>query len=362
MRSPGFASTSVAASLSLLGGAGLAALFAGAPSSRALAHAAPPPPHRAPATFTLVAGGDVALAGEAKAALFAGIRRFLRPADLAFANLEGTLATGGSSRCVADAKAGCFVFRASPRWAATLRESGFTALNVANNHALDFGPDAQAETLTALHRERIAVDGLPGRITYVRAGRVGVAIVGCAPYRWAQSLLDIRGTARLVRRASRHAYVVLVYMHVVAEGTGAEQVRNVDETYLGEPRGDTRAFAHAMIAAGADLVFGSGPHVLRGIEWYRGRVIAYSLGYLAGTHKLSTEGSLADSALLRLTLVAYGEFVAGSIVPLRLAGDGTPLFDPSRESIGRIRTLSWQDFGASATRIAASGRLAPPRN
>src|SRR5207237_10489774 len=111
------------------------------------------------------------------------------PAGSAVAHPRGTLATGGRSRCVADAKAGCFVFRASPRWAATLRESGFTALNVANNHALDFGPDAQAETLTALHRERIAVDGLPGQITHLRAGRVDIAIIGCAPYRWAQDLL-----------------------------------------------------------------------------------------------------------------------------------------------------------------------------
>ena len=357
MRSPGFASTSIAASVSLLGGAGLAALFAGAPSSPALAHAAPPPPHRAPATFTLVAGGDVALAGEAKVALFAGIRRFLRPADLAFANLEGTLATGGSSRCVADAKAGCFVFRASPRWAATLRESGFTALNVANNHALDFGPDAQAETLTALHRERIAVDGLPGRITYVRAGRVGVAIVGCAPYRWAQSLLDVRGTARLVRSAAKRADVVVVYMHAGAEGAAADHVSGGSETYLGEPRGNPAAFAHAMIDAGADLVLASGPHVLRGMEWYRGRLVAYSLGNLATSHTLSSAGVLAESALLRVKLDAHGRFVASSLIPLRLDAWGTPAFDPGRASLALVRSLSRADFGGRAPLIGPGGRV-----
>ena len=58
-------------------------------------------------------------------------------------------------------------------------------------------------------------------------------------------------------------------MHAGAEGSDAEHVAGADETYLGEPRGNSRAFAHAMIRAGADLVFGSGPHVLRGIEWYR---------------------------------------------------------------------------------------------
>src|SRR5690242_5614966 len=200
MRSPGLASTSVAAVGSMLVGAGLAVVFAGAPTSSPAARTAPafrPPPPKPPASFTLVAGGDVALAGEPTRALLAGVRRFLRPADLAIANLEGTLAAGGSSRCVADVKAGCFVFRASTAWAATLRSSGLTMLNVANNHALDFGQDAQAETLAALRRAQLAFDGLPGRITYVKAGRVRVAVIGAAPYRWAQSLLDVAGTARL---------------------------------------------------------------------------------------------------------------------------------------------------------------------
>src|SRR3954471_4678565 len=166
MRSPVPASPLIAASICLLGGAAVALIVAGTPSSSSAAPsatrvAAPP---RTPATVTLVAGGDVALAGEPNGALFGRIRRFLQPADLAVANLEGTLATGGSARCVADANAGCFIFRASPSWAATLRKSGFTALNVANNHALDYGQDAQAETLAALRREHLAFDGLPGQI------------------------------------------------------------------------------------------------------------------------------------------------------------------------------------------------------
>ena len=169
--------------------------------------------------MTLVAGGDVALAGEPNAGTFARIRRFLRPADLAFANLEGTLAAGGSPRCVASAKAGCFIFRASPRWAATLSASGFTVLNVANNHALDYGRDAQAETLTALRREHLAVDGLPGQIARVRAGDVEVALIGVAPYRWAQSLLDVAGTAQ---RLFTHRHTIRYRLERVRELSGLD--------------------------------------------------------------------------------------------------------------------------------------------
>src|SRR5262249_59462285 len=132
---------------------------------------------------------------------------------------------------------------------------------------------------------------------------------------------------------------VIVYMHAGAEGSDAGHVGYVDETYLGEPRGNSRAFAHAMVDAGADLVFGSGPHVVRGVEWYRHRLIAYSLGNLAGTNTLSTHGSLGMSALLRVTFNAHGELIAGSIVPLRLVGGGTPVPDASRAAVTRIREL-----------------------
>jgi len=348
----------------MLVGAGLAVVFAGAPTSSPAAGTAPafrPPPPKPPASFTLVAGGDVALAGEPTRALLAGVRRFLRPADLAIANLEGTLAAGGSSRCVADVKAGCFVFRASTAWAATLRSSGLTMLNVANNHALDFGQDAQAETLAALRRAQLAFDGLPGRITYVKAGRVRVAVIGAAPYRWAQSLLDVAGTARLVRRAAKRGTVVLVYLHAGAEGAAAGHVTGAGETYLGEPRGNPAEFAHAMIDAGADLVLASGPHILRGLEWYRGRLVAYSLGNLASSHTLSSAGVLGESALLRLTLDARGRFVRGSLVPLRLDAWGTPSFDPGRASLALLRTVSREDFGVRGAAIGPGGALSGPR-
>src|SRR5262249_20852591 len=158
---------------------------------------------------------------------------------------------------------------------------------LANNHAMDFGPSAQQETIQALKSEGIAYDGLPGQIALIQAGSVKVAIIGCAPYPWAQSLIDIPATAALVRQAAKEADVVLVYMPAGAEGSSADHVPNGDETFYGEDRGDVRAFAHTMIDAGAALVFASGPHVLRGMEWYHKHLIAYSLGNLAGNGTLS---------------------------------------------------------------------------
>ena len=160
-----------------------------------------------------------------------------------------------------------------------------------------------------------------------------------------------------MRRAAKRADVVVVYMHAGAEGAAADHVSGGSETYLGEPRGNPAAFAHAMIDAGADLVLASGPHVLRGMEWYRGRLVAYSLGNLATSHTLSSAGVLAESALLRVTLDVNGRFVAGSLIPLRLDAWGTPAFDPGRASLALVRSLSRADFGGRAPLIGPGGRV-----
>ena len=82
-------------------------------------------------------------------------------------------------------------------------------------------------------------------------------------------------------------------IHAGAEGAGALHTPYGSEYYLGEDRGNARAFAHAVVNAGASLVLGSGPHVIRGIERYRGRLIAYSLGDFVGYHTLGGGGVLA---------------------------------------------------------------------
>ncbi|HEY4349556.1 MAG TPA: CapA family protein [Gaiellaceae bacterium] len=311
-------------------------------------------------TFTFVAGGDIALSGGgATSSTFAGIDRYLS-GDLVFGNQEGTLATGGTPKCAPYGSSGCFTFRADPSSAAALKRAGFTVMNIANNHALDFGAGAQQETIQALESAGLAYDGLPGQISIVQAGTVKVAIIGCAPYPWAQSLLDIPKTAALVRAATRQADVVLVYMHAGAEGSDANHVPYGPESFLGEERGDVRAFSHTMIDAGAALVFASGPHTLRGIEWYHHHLIAYSLGNLAGSNTLSVSGSLSVSALLSLTLTSDGRFVSGRVIPLRLIGEGTPEYDSSGEAITTIRTLSDEDFRGPKLSFAADGTITPP--
>ncbi len=276
--------------------------------------------------------------------------------DVVLGNLEGTLSTGGSSKCGAGST-NCYAFQTPPSYAAWLRKAGFTVMNLANNHAFDYGPSGQAQTLAALARQRLAHTGRPGEITYQQVGEIRVAVVGFAPYPWAQQLKDIPAARRLVKTAAAEADVVIVTMHAGAEGTDHTHVRAGTEMYLGENRGNVVAFSHAVVDAGADVVIGHGPHVLRGMEWYRGRLIAYSLGNFAGYKVFALGGPLSLSGILRVTLRGDGGFDSGTLVPTRLVGAGVPALDPAESAHGIVRTLSKADFGARAVKVSANGSL-----
>ena len=253
----------------------------------------------------------------------------------------------------------CFLFGAPTTYARGLRDVGFTILNLANNHTNDYGEVGQAWTVLALARAGLRSTGRPEQITVLKVRGLRVAVLGFAPYSWASDLRDLKKVRALVSAAARRADLVVVTMHIGAEGSEHAHVPRGAETYLGEPRGNSRAFSHAAVDAGADLVVGHGPHVLRGMEWYRGRLIAHSLGNVSGYRTLNMAGVLAYSAILRVTLDAEGEFVDARLVPLRLVGQGTPTRDPGRRSFALIRQLSKADFGRSAVAVDADGRIAP---
>jgi hypothetical protein len=276
--------------------------------------------------------------------------------DVVLGNLEGTLSKGGHSKCSARST-NCYSFQTPPSYAAWLRKAGFTVMNLANNHAFDYGRSGQAQTLAALGKQRLAHTGRPGEITYQQIGEIRVAIVGFAPYPWAQRLTGIPAARRLVKNAAATADVVIVTMHAGAEGTDHTHVRPGIETYLGENRGNVVAFSHAVVEAGADLVIGHGPHVLRGMEWYRGHLIAYSLGNFAGYKVFALGGPLSHSSILRVTLRGDGGFDSGTLVPTRLVGRGLPALDPLESAHGIVRTLSKADFGARAVKVSANGSL-----
>jgi poly-gamma-glutamate capsule biosynthesis protein CapA/YwtB (metallophosphatase superfamily) len=238
-----------------------------------------------------------------------------------------------------------------------LRGAGFTVLNSANNHSHDFGSRGVTDTTAALRAAGIVQAGLPGQLGIVDAGGVRVAFIGFAPYATTNNLLDDVRARQLIASARQSADLVVVYLHAGGEGSAATHVTGDEEWYLGEDRGNAKRLAHAAIDAGADLVVASGPHVLRGMEYYRGHLIAYSLGDFVGYGNFSTTGSLALSGALRVSLDASGHPTSARFTSLRLDGTGRPAVDPAAQSAKLVNDLSTADFGASAAVIDSSGDI-----
>ena len=312
-------------------------------------------------SLTFAAAGDIVMGStpnlppDGGASFFTAVSPDLQ-ADVTLGNLEGTLSTGGSSKCRAGAVQ-CFAFHTPPSYARWLKDAGFTVLNLANNHAYDFGPGAERETVRALDRYGLLHTGRPAEIAIQRVNGIRVAVLGFAPYRWAQSLTNIAMAKRLVRLASARADVVVVMMHAGAEGVSRQHVTPGTEYFLGENRGNALRFSHAVIDAGADLVVGSGPHVLRGIEWYRRRLIAYSLGNFGGYKVFGLGGALSTSAILHVTLRGDGSIDSAHLVATQLVGEGTPALDPSGAAYRLVRRLSAQDFGSGGATVSSAGTI-----
>jgi hypothetical protein len=279
----------------------------------------------------------------------------LRGADIAFGNLEETLSQLPGSKC--GGSPNCFAFQAPPSYAKLMTAAGFDVMNVANNHADDYGTAGERSTERALRSAGLRWTGRPGQITIVRRQGLRVAFLGFAPYPWASRLEHERVAQAMVRKAAARADLVIVAMHAGAEGSGAMHVPHGTETFLGENRGDSRRFAHAVVDAGADLVVGSGPHVIRGMERYHGRLIAYSLGNFAGYKNFGTGGTLSLSAILSVHLRGDGAFVDGTWTSLRLDGNALPHPDSSNASAHLVAQLSRADFGAAAAGIAPDGAI-----
>jgi poly-gamma-glutamate capsule biosynthesis protein CapA/YwtB (metallophosphatase superfamily) len=318
---------------------------------------------QAPGTITIAAVGDTAMGvtpvlPPEPSSYFDSVQGELK-GDVVFGNLEGTLTNVSESpKCGPEAESGqCFAFRAPPEYAKYLADAGFTLMSNANNHSFDFGEAGEEETIEALHGAGIEQTGLPDQVTVVKADGRRVAFIGFAPYSNTASLTDLDTARELIRRGREAADLVVVAIHAGAEGTDAQHVTGGEETYLGEDRGNAEEFAHMAVEAGADLVLGSGPHVLRGIELYRGRLIAYSLGNFSGYENFSLEGVLGESAVLHVTLADDGSFRAGRIASLRLVEEGRPVPDPEAAAAATIAVLSREDFGSDGVDVSSHGRI-----
>ncbi|GAB2582141.1 hypothetical protein Aab01nite_59410 [Paractinoplanes abujensis] len=355
-------------------GSGSAAQWqdAGAASSTPSAPASAARPTEAAAadegTVTLSATGDIMMSNAPNRmppangeGFFDSVQAALA-SDLVMGNLEQPLTENtGASKCGSPPSPNCFAFRSPPAYVKHLRDGGFDLVNTANNHAKDFGPQGARNTRAALQEAGIKATGNTDEITVAEVKGVRVAVVGFSSYAGANSLIDLDQARSVVERAQEQADLVVVQVHMGAEGSEKQHVKPGTETFHGENRGDPIKFSRAVVDAGADLVVGHGPHVLRGMEFYQGKLIAYSLGNFAGGGRtLSRSGVLKYGGVLQVTLSKDGTYGGGKLLSTYMNGNGLPTRDEANEQ-GRklVAQLSRQDFPDSGVKIGADGSITP---
>jgi hypothetical protein len=229
--------------------------------------------------------------------------------------------------------------------------------SLANNHARDF-INGIPESTAVLEAEGIAVSGGPSQQASftVNGLKIKLLAVGFNPglinYR------DIPAVAQMVRDAKETHDQVWVSFHGGAEGTKATHVTKKTEYGFGENRGNPYKFSHAMIDAGADIILGHGPHVVRGIELYKNRLIAYSLGNFATWLGISVSGIKGIAPILRVELAADGSFLAGKLVSTKQGRGSIPLkLDSTHTAAKMIRDLTNADFNGGGLTILDDGTL-----
>ena len=330
--------------------------------------AVPPKPDKRDLRLTIAAVGDMMLGTDFPenhlpdddgVSFLAAISPVLRAADITFGNLEGVLVDGGEPAKKCKNPKACYLFRSPTRYAALYRQAGFDVLSLANNHARDFGEEGRTSTMQALDAVGIHHSGREGEFASLAVNGLQVAFLAYAVTKDSNMLLDYELTETTVSEYAATHDIVIVSFHGGAEGVQAMNLPFAEEEYYGEPRGDVVMIARRMVDAGADLVLGHGPHVVRAIERYKGRLIAYSLGNFATYYGISVAGLKGVAPILFATLDGTGDFIEGEIVSTRQIRPAGPTLDPENRALNLIRGLSAEDFGNPGIRFLADGRLVP---
>ncbi len=288
--------------------------------------------------------------------LFDAVRPALDHADLVLGNFESTL-TIHPHPAKDVRRPNVYAFRTPPAFAEILRLAGFDVLSVANNHSMDFGLTGFQDTIRHIEAAGMKAIGRKDQILYLERQGVTIALIGFSYFDFHNSVHHLEAAKRLVRQANEKATIVIISVHMGAEGTAAMHVRNRQEIFFGEARGNPVLFSRTMIDAGADLILGHGPHVPRAIERYGNKLIAYSLGNFVGYGGLSSAAETGYSLILEVQMDRLGNFIAGQIIPVHIDGEGIPKLDRQFRTVKLVDRLNRSDFPQTPLTITPQGLL-----
>lgn len=291
--------------------------------------------------------------------LFVDAKPILSGVDIAAGNLEGTLLDKGGEVKRCSNPSLCYAFRMPTRYVNHLKDAGFDFVGIANNHINDFGATGLKSTQETLKNNEILFAGLratcPVAYTEVDGKKIGFAAFG--HNKGTLSIMDMDEVKKTVGDLAKECDIVVVSFHGGGEGKDYQHVPHKMETCFGENRGNVEAFAHAAIDAGADIVYGHGPHVPRAMELYNDHLIMYSLGNFCTPYRMGLSGVSGHSPIVTVTLNPDGTFESGQIHSLIQKEGVGPRLDKTNSVAQNIKKLSASDFPNSPLKIADDGSL-----
>lgn len=292
--------------------------------------------------------------------LFKNVSPYLNEGDIIFGNLEGPLLDEGESiKCRGEKMRYCFEFKTPTRYGLYLKQAGFTVLSIANNHTWDFGAQGIKNTLETLGQLGMApLGGMAiGELT-LKGKKVALVGFSYLSSLYSFSILETEKAKEIVAKLKENHDLVIVSFHGGAEGKYALQVVNENEIFLGENRGNVVLFSRGVVDAGADMVIGHGPHVLRALEIYKGKLIAYSLGNFLTYGMFNLKGPNGVSVILKVKLDREtGQFLEGRVIPVKLIDGGIPEFDETRQGIELLKHLTQKGGYDFNLRVDEEGKV-----
>lgn len=280
----------------------------------------------------------------------------LASADICFANLEGTIIDKGGTTKSCNDPTKCYVFRMPEKYTRYLVESGIDLVGLANNHSGDFGSAGRKRTAQMLDSLGLVYAGHEDcpYATYVQNG-ITYGLCAFAPNTGTVRINDYKRAKEIVTHLDSVCDVVIVSFHGGAEGPSHRSVTRKSEYYYGEHRGNVYEFAHLVVDCGADIVFGHGPHIVRAVEIYQNRLIAYSLGNFCTYARFNLDGARGYAPVCEVRTTTDGRFIHGKIHSFSQRGEGGPVPDPNRGALKEITRLTQKDFPDSGIRFEESG-------
>ncbi len=285
----------------------------------------------------------------------------LQAADIIFGNLEGTFIEDEMEpqKCSEQSRkaATCYEFGMPENLAESLKEIGFNVVNQDNNHSVDYGEEGYILTQEKLNELGIKFISKKGFAKFtIKNSRVALIAFGYSENSF--HISDLDNAKKVISKLNEWFDIIIVSFHGGAEGKDAIHVPDSTEIYLGENRGNVYAFAHTVIDAGADMVLGHGPHVLRAMEVYKNKLIAYSLGNFLTYGNININGVNGINIILEAEIDENtGDFLRGKLISVRQVGYGIPIFDENYEGFQLVKTLTLKDILNSHLLFIDSGAI-----